>query len=221
MKEANARANIMRLIGEKNYLGAQLFLKQVEVDEQERNELLGVLAAALVDELSATRREDRERITYLRSVLSWVLREVPGLGSTYREQLRDREGRGDLLSDLSRGFRNFGDVARGRKSFSEGVEEAAGDVRRNLEDAGERVRSGEAGERTNEFLSSAERGIKEGLDQLGSFFRSMSEQVETRPDSESSKRDRDAAANAEAQRDVEDAEFEPEDEPEDIDVERE
>ncbi|MFP4376292.1 MAG: hypothetical protein ACLFP4_04550 [Spirochaetales bacterium] len=221
MKEANARANIMRLIGEKNYLGAQLFLKQAELDQQERNELLGLLAAAIVDELSATRREDRERVTYLRSVLSWVLREVPGLGSTYREQLRDREGRQDLLADLSRGLRNVGDVARGRKSFTEGVQDAADDVRRNFEDAGERVRSGEAGERTNEFFSNAERGIKEGLDQLGSLFRSMTEQMERRPDREGQDSDRDAAARAEADRDVEDAEFEPEDEPEDIDVERE
>jgi hypothetical protein len=211
----------MRLIGEKNYLGAQLFLKKAEVDEDERSELLGLLAAAVVDELSATRREDRERITYLRSVLSWVLREVPGLGSTYREQLRDREGRQDLLSDLSRGFRNFGDVARGRKSFSEGIEDAADDVRRNLEDAGERVRSGETGERTSEFLANAERGIKEGLDQLGSLFRSMTEQMEGRPEQQPRERDRDAAAKAEAERDVEDAEFEADDEPEDIDVERE
>jgi hypothetical protein len=209
----------MRLIGEKNFLGAQLYLKRAEIESDEREELIGLLAAAVVDELSLTRREDRERITYLRSVLSWVLREVPGLGSLYREQLREREGRTDLLGDVTRGFRNIGDVARGRKSFSEGVSDAADDMRRNFEDASERFRSGEASERAGDFLTNAEKSIKEGLDQIGNMFRSMTEQVETKrsesPPGPNSSFDQDGSP------DVEDAEFESSDESQDIDVERE
>ena len=238
MREANPRVHLNRLITDRNYLGAQLFLKEVELDTDERNELLGVLATAVVDELSRTRRDDRERLIYLRSILAWILREVPGLGSMYREQLRQASGGGDLLGEFSRGLRNLGDVASGRKSVDEGVTEAAEDARRNFEDAAERFRSGESAEGVNEFLSAAEKGIRQGIDQLGAFFRALNEEQENRGETgeegghegtASGEEARRAAARADSEQDVEDAEFTPEsdsdtgdseDSGEDIHVER-
>lgn len=236
MREANPRAHLTRLMSDRNYLGAQLYLKDAELDDDERNELLGMLASGVVDELSRTRRDDRERIVYLRSVLAWILREVPGLGSMYREQLRQVSGSNDLLSQFTRGIRNFGDVAAGRKSVGEGFNEAADDARRNFEDVTDRMRSGESGDQVSEFLSSAERGIRQGLDQLGAFFRAMNEEgppppgegrtggsaarpeAGEPPDDDGAR----AAARADSESDVEEAEFSEEpDEGQDIDVERE
>jgi len=235
MREANPRAHLTRLITDRNYLGAQLYLKQAELDAEERNELFGMLATAVVDELSRTRRDDRERIVYLRSVLAWILREIPGLGSLYREQLRGSAGGTDLLSEMARGLRNFGDVATGRKSVGEGLNEAADDARRNFEDTAERFRSGESGDRVNEFITGAEKGIRQGLDQLGEFFRAMNEGRESNGGSASgagaggsnhTAEDGRAAARADSERDVEDAEVSPEGDAtdnsaQDIHVERE
>lgn len=223
MREANPRAHLTRLLTDRNYLGAQLYLREAELERDERNELIGMLATAVVDELSRTRRDDRERIVYLRSVLAWILREVPGLGSMYREQLRTTAGGGDVVSQVARGFRTVGDVAAGRTSFSEAADEA----RQSFEDATERLRSGESSEQVNDFLQSAEKGIRDGLDQLGAFFRAMNEERDrsTRPgrDEEASTPDEEAraAARADSESDVEDAEFTPEGEAQDINVERE
>lgn len=223
MREANPRAHLTRLVSDRNYLGAQLYLREADLERDERNELLGMLATAVVDELSRTRRDDRERIVYLRSVLAWILREVPGLGSMYREQLRGSAGGGDVVSQFARGMRTFGDVAAGRTSFTDAADEA----RHNFEDATERFRSGESSDQINDFLSSAEKGIRDGLDQLGAFFQALNEDREPRegpaageeasaPDEEAR-----AAARADSESDVEDAEFAPEDEGQDINVERE
>lgn len=215
MKDVNPRARVQRLIGERNYLGAQLYLKEVEMATDERNELYGTLAAAVVDELSRTRREDRERIVYLRSVLAWILREIPGLGSVYREQLRAVASGNDPLTGVTRGIRNLGDIASGRKSVGEGLAEAAEDARRSFEDAADQLREEGPPDQVGEFLSAAEKGIRGGLDQLGAFFRAMNEQeVEADRGAEREDRDEDrrAAARADNEQDVEDAEFTPDDE---------
>lgn len=220
MKEANPRARVTRLVGDRNYLGAQLYLKQAELEPDDRDELMGMLATAVVDELSRTRRDDRERIVFLRSILAWILREVPGLGSFYREQLRSLQGGNGLLPEIGRGFRNFSDVASGRKSVSEGISEAADDARRTFEDAADRMRTEDGNDRVNDFLSSAEQGIRQGLDQLSAFFRTMNANGSDRPagplDDDGSV---DAAARADRDQDVEDAEFE--EGTQEINVERE
>jgi hypothetical protein len=224
------------LITDRNYLGAQLFLKEAELEKDERDELMGMLATSVVDELSRTRRDDRERLVYLRSILAWILREIPGLGSLYREQLRAATGGGDVLTEFTRGLRNFGDVASGRKSVGEGFSDAAEDARRNFEDAGERFRSGESGERVNEFFEAAEKGIRQGLDQLGAFFRAINEERPGEGEAasggaseEPTREEERAAARAAGEHDVEDAEFSSEEESssdseseaQDINVERE
>ncbi len=208
MREANPRAHVNRLINERNYLGAYLFLKETELERDEHVELVGVLASSVVDELSRTRREDRERIFFLRSILGWILRDVPGLGSLYREQLRDARAGNDWLGSVSRGFHNARDMATGRKSVSEGFQEAADEAKRNWEDAAESIRSGDTGSRLTEFLGSAESGIRQGLDQLSAFFRTLNEQAADGEKPDESQSDAERAARASADRDVEDADFE-------------
>lgn len=213
MKDVNPQARVNRLIEERNFLGAQLFLKEAEIADDERSELLGVLATAIVDELSRTRREDRERLAYLRSVLAWILREVPGLGGLYREQLREVSGNADAFADFRRSLRSLGDVASGRKSVSEGLSEASDEARRRFDDAAEQLRSGEPPEDVADFLAAAEKGIRGGLDQLSALFRAMNEDAEPKAEQHSQDDDGRAAAKADSEHDVEDADFSPEDGP--------
>jgi hypothetical protein len=210
MRDANPRAHVTRLISERNYVGAYLYLKEAELERAEYLELVGSLTAAIIDELSKTRRDDRERIYYLRSVLAWIFRDVPGLSSLYREQIRSAKGGSDLLEGLFRGVKNVGDVASGRKTMSDGIQDAAEDARRNVEDAADAVRGSDAGARIGEFLSSAERGIKTGIEQLGAFFRDLNTSgSDGEPESDVDQpSDTEQAARADADRDVEDAEYE-------------
>jgi hypothetical protein len=177
MRIADPRAHVTRLIENSNHLGAYLYLKDAGLEHEEYVELVGELAGAVVDELSRTRRDDKERIYFLRSILAWILRDVPGLGSLYREQLRESRGGGGagILGSVTRGFRNAGDVATGKKSVSEGLQDVADEVRQNMESAADSVNSGETGSRLNEFLNSAESGVRQGLDQLGDFFRTLND----------------------------------------------
>lgn len=221
MKEANPRAHVTRLIAECNYVGAYLSAKDDSFDALEQKELVGAIAASVVDELSKTRRDDRERVLYLRSVLAWVFRDVPGLSALYREQLREARGGGggDFLGPLVRGMQNVGDVATGRKSVQEGLQDAADEARRGVEETAESLRSSEPGAKAAEFLSFAEQRIRQGLDQLGAFFRTMNDGARSgepaagqdQAAGEQSKTDavRESAARADAGRDVEDAEYEP------------
>jgi hypothetical protein len=225
MREANPRAHVNRLIGERNFLGAYLYLKDADLERDEFVELVGLVAGSVVDELSRTRREDRERVYFLRSILAWILRDVPGLGSLYREQLREGRGGTDWLSSVGRGFRNARDVASGKKSVSEGIGEAAEDARRGFEDATDAWKSGEAGSRLTEFLGNAEAGIRQGLDQFGEFLRTLNEQSapgdgETGDAAEEGATDAESAARAHAKRDVEDAEYEEDSAEDDITIER-
>ena len=214
MREASPRAHVTRLIHESNFVGAYLFLKNAELEKDERDELVGLLASAVADEISQTRRDNKERIYFLRSVLAWILRDVPGLSSLYREQLREQTGGNDFLSTLSRGMRNIGDVATGRKRMSDGLQDAADEAKQNLEDAAQSIRSGEAKDRLGEFWNSAQDGLRTGLDQLGEFFRVLNEESdgEAKETEESPEQESDAAraARADKDRDVEDAEFTPE-----------
>jgi hypothetical protein len=214
MREASARAHVTRLIHESNFVGAYLYLKDAELEKEEHDELVGMLASSVAEEISSTRRDDKERIYFLRSILAWILRDVPGLSGLYREQLREQQGGNDLLSFFARGARNIGDVATGRKRVSDGIQDAADEAKRNLEDAAESIRSGETRDRLNQFFSSAQDGLRSGLDQLGAFFKELNEEAsddDTTTSESPEESDAASAARADTDRDVEDVEFTPDD----------
>lgn len=176
-------ASITRALDDKNFMGAYLLLRESSIDRAARYEYTGRIAATLVDELSRTRRDDRERIYYLRSLLAWIFRDVPGLAPLYREQLRAAAGGVDMLGGLARGVSNISDVAGGRKSVRDGIQDAADDAYRSAEYAADEFSSSETGEQVNHFLSAAEQGIRDGLTQLGHFFHAMNS-VDQAPDGE-------------------------------------
>jgi hypothetical protein len=164
-----------RLTREGNFLGAGMMLKHRTLSEEDEAERAGELAGAIVEELSSLdRRQDKERILYLRSILAWLFRDIPGLSSLYREQLQAAEGAPTgPMSDLYRNLRNFADVASGRKKFSEGAEETAENMRRNFEQATENLSSGNEG--FEQFVQAAEEGFKGGFAQFGELLKQFAE----------------------------------------------
>lgn len=150
------------LIHQKNYLGAYQYIRELDVERAERSAAIGLVVTAIVEDLSVQPRQNRERVIYLRSILSYVFKEYPGLASLYREQLRIAQGKDDLISEVFKGFRNVADVAAGRKTVNEGVEEAAEDLR----DGFERT----TGSSFDDLGRNAEKVIRDGLEQVGNFF---------------------------------------------------
>lgn len=193
-----------RLLSDRNYIAAYQYLKSSRLEEPRYSEYSGRIVSAVLLELSRTnKRDDPERQVFLRSILAWIFRDIPGLASIYREQVRIAQGANDPVSGVYQGLRTLNDVAAGRKSVSEGIEEAFGRIRDLADRASEEFRdrydelvgrgrsgenrAGEGGEDSgatdraggeqsrdrdvvNQFLESAERGITEGLHQLGNFF---------------------------------------------------
>lgn len=162
------------MVEERNYVGAYMAVKQSGLAEIDRSEITGKMVSAIVEELGrCTRRDERERAIYLRSLLAWIFRDFPGLSSLYREQVRIVHNRGDFASDMYQGLKNINDVAGGRKGVSEGIEETVSQVRQNLEDAAENFRAGDTGESFRSFVSAAETGIRDGLTQMGQIFEGL------------------------------------------------
>lgn len=165
---------VTKMVEKRNYVGAYMAVKQSALAELDRTEIVGEMASAIVDELSSvTRRQERERAIYLRSILAWIFRDFPGLSSLYREQVRLVHNRGDIASDMYQGFKNINDVASGRKAVSEGIEETVDQVRQNLEDAAESFRAGDTSESFRSFVSAAETGIRDSLTQMGRLFEGL------------------------------------------------
>lgn len=165
------------MIDEQNFVAAYMAVKQSGLSDVDRTEMSGQIVARIVDDLSrCTRREERERAIYLRSLLAWIFRDIPGLSSLYREQVRLVHNRGDLATDMYQGLKNINDVATGRKGVSEGLEDTVNQVRQNLEDAAENFRTGDTSESVRSFMSAAETGLRDGLTQIGKFFEGMNEQ---------------------------------------------
>ncbi len=184
---------IARYIGEKNYLAAYMTVKNGGLTEDEKIETTGRLVTKILDDLSLDSiKKNPERAVYLRSLLAWIFRDVPGLSSLYREQLRGVQDGGDPMMTLYKNLRVLNDVATGKKSFAEGVEESVDAVRRGFEDAPH----GDVSDSMKGFAEKAEDGVRRGFQQFTEFFDTITE---------SARRQNAARDNAERDADTTDA----------------
>jgi hypothetical protein len=147
---------------EQNYIAACLFLKKESLPEDARNEITGEVAKQVVDRLSV--EKNKEKILYLRSILVWLFKDVPGLASVYREQIRLTSDNPNLMRDFLKGARAFADVATGGGSeeFGEKVEEAT-----------ENLRPEAIQEKVRDFFSGAGIDVDEGIQKAKDFFDSL------------------------------------------------
>ena len=145
-------------LDDKNYIAAVLFLKKEDIPEDTRYEITGEVAAGIIDDIGS--EKNKERVLYLRSILAWLLKEVPGLASAYREQLRNASGNQALMREFIRGIRNFADV-----TTDGATEEVADNLRPDV-----------IQEKVKDFFSQAGVDIDDGIKKAQDFFENLSGQ---------------------------------------------
>ena len=155
------------LVQAENWLGAWSFLKAGQTSQAEQGALIGILATGLQHRLSEARKnDDREKISYLRSLLAWILRDYPGLASLYREQLRPSgiPGIPDGLQDI---WREFSDVISGRKTMDESFKERVRDAASHLS------AEGVDNDAFKTIARDAETELRKGMDGVREFLGSI------------------------------------------------
>jgi hypothetical protein len=146
---------------EQNYVAACLFLKNEELPDDARYETTGEVAKRVIDDLAL--EKNKEKILYLRSILVWLFKDVPGLASVYREQLRLASDGPNVVRDFMRGVRTFSDLATGGETVGEKVD----DMTENLKP--EAIQ-----EKVKDFFSDAGLDIDEGIKKAQDFFDNLS-----------------------------------------------
>lgn len=145
-----------------NYLGAYEVLKQLDISKAERAAYAGEILQAAIEDLAVSSKQSKEKTIYLRTIITYVSKEFPGLANIYREQLRIATGRDDVFAELFKGAKNVGDVATGKKTLEEGVEQAKEDIQSGFESM--------FGTSVESITKDAETFLTQGLEQLSSFF---------------------------------------------------
>ena len=158
---------INRLLGENNYIAVGMLIRKSDIADGEKFEALGLAVSSVVDALSG--EKNRERIVYLRSILSWFFREAPGLSHLYREQLRLIHGKSSAWQDFSNVFRFFKDLG-GDTSKSEGA--TASDTYEKAKDFSERLKGkGEDfQEQVKDFFAQSGIDLDDGIKRANEFF---------------------------------------------------
>ena len=167
-------------LSEKNYVAACLSLKNIEIDDMDKYEVTGEVAKCVVADLAS--EKNREKVLYLRSVLIWLFKDVPGLASVYREQLRLASNAANPVRDFVRGVQTFSDMATGGKSA---------DIEETVDDIAENLRPEAIQEKVKDFFSQAGVDIDEGIKKATDFFDSLSgrpKREEERPTDDADRR---------------------------------
>jgi hypothetical protein len=159
---------VKRLLAEANYVAVGMMIRASEAPDRMRYEALGLAVDSVVSALETEKQ--RERIVYLRTMLSWFFREAPGLSSLYREQLRLIHGRSGW-QDLSNIARFFTDLSSGGSS-SESFEERASSAKEFTERFKEK--SEDVQEQVKDFFTQSGIDLDEGLRRAGDFFETIS-----------------------------------------------
>lgn len=155
------------LLAEGNHLGAWVLIKQSGLDRTEEGILIGQLANGLISMIADARGHDnKEKQAYLRSLLSYMLKDWPGLASLYREQVRQALPSfvPENLQDL---WQEFSDVMSGRKTLDESM-------RQRMEEAGQKAREfGVDMDPLKDFARDAEREFRRGAEEVRDFLKNV------------------------------------------------
>lgn len=160
---------VKRLLAEKNYVAAGMLVRESEAPEKVRNESLGLAVTAVMDVLAD--EKNRERIVYLRTMLSWYFREVPELSRLYREQLRIIHGRSTPWQDISKIMQFFRDLGAGTqpgeppKSGAEQAKEFTDKFKEKGEEFQDQVK---------DFFAQSGIDLDEGMKRANDFFENLS-----------------------------------------------
>ncbi|MBT3275073.1 MAG: hypothetical protein HN368_18105 [Spirochaetales bacterium] len=161
MEKADIMEKVEGYLEEKNYLAACLYLKNEDLPDESRYELTGEVAKYVVEDLASER--NKEKILYLRSVLVWLFKDIPGLASVYREQLRLASGGPNLMRDFVRGVRNFSEFGSGAETFEEKIDDVTDNLKPEV-----------IQEKVKDFFSQAGTNFDDGIKKAQDFFDNLS-----------------------------------------------
>ena len=160
---------VKRLLSDSNYVAAGMIVRECEAPDKLRYEALGLAVGAAIDALTV--EKNRERIVYLRTILSWYFREVPELSRLYREQLRLIHGRNTPWQDLSKVMQFFRDLGAGSpdaeapKSGPERAKEFTDKFKEKSEEFQDQVK---------DFFAQSGIDLDEGMKRANDFFGTIS-----------------------------------------------
>lgn len=175
MENAPSQDRFFAYLDEKNFIAAYTYLKETFSDKQLKTELAGLLVNRIFDELDDPGiRARSERRLYYRSLLLWIFRDFPGLGVIYRGQLGKEKSATDLVSFIKKAATD----GITRDDVEAGIEKAFDDLKQNIDDATEQVKTGQAEEKVKDFFSRAEKGIRQGLRQVADVFETLTKPPE-------------------------------------------
>jgi len=160
--------DVRRLLDEKNFVGVGMVIRASSAPDSERFEALGLAIAAVNDALAG--EKNRERLAFLRTMLSWYFKEAPGLSHLYREQLRMIHGGGSGWNDLSRLFRMIRDFGSGGEATGSGPDiESTSERMRDFTDE-IKQKGEEFQDQVKDFFSASGIDLDEGMRRASEFF---------------------------------------------------
>ncbi len=164
-------SRFQELISNRNYLGSWMLLKESGLERTEEAIQTGVLASDLINAIAESRSPElREKQMYYRSLLSYILKDWPGLASLYREQTRPLLGGmsaglvPDHLSDL---WQDFSDVMSGRKNLDESFRQRMAETQNKAREFGVNL------DPLQEFAKDAERELRRGVDEVRDYLKNI------------------------------------------------
>ncbi|MFP4362380.1 MAG: hypothetical protein ACLFR1_00790 [Spirochaetia bacterium] len=177
MEIHNEEFNIHEAIAQENYISAVGYIKSYISDEKLRFEYIGLIAESLVSKLHAAKKvKDTERVLYYRSVLLWMLKEVPDLARIYKDLYRNPAGK-DPFRDFFAGLNSIFATGRQNDEFREDMEKTFDDIRENVKSAADNMKeSMNSEDPVGDVFREAENNLKTGLKQASDFFEELSKQ---------------------------------------------
>ena len=171
MEFEDFKEKFIQYLNEENYIAAYSNLRESKYSKMERNELAGILVNDLIKELDAIpTRGKSEKRTMLRSMLLWVFRDYPGLAQLYKNQLRSNDSdQRNLLTFLS----DMRDPDKARERVGEEVDNLFDNVKQNLDDTADDIKTGRAQDKMKDFIDQAEHNIRDGIRNLADIFESV------------------------------------------------
>jgi hypothetical protein len=150
---------------ESNYIAAYGYLREYLPEDSVRFEYGGKIAMAIIEEIDhlPPGKEGKQRLLYLRSILMWIFRDIPGLGGLYRDELKNAGERLDPIGDVVKNLQNLSKFISGGNASTEQVKDTFEVLRKNIDKTIEDLGGGDVQDQVKTFFSNVERGLRESV----------------------------------------------------------
>ncbi|MEW5815810.1 MAG: hypothetical protein AB1798_10515 [Spirochaetota bacterium] len=164
-------SDIEALIDGGNYLAAYLKIKNLPEDDPKKDELAGRVVMKIVEDLGNAQKKDaEEKVFYLRSLLIWIFKDVPGLSLIYRDQLKSSRKSSQPVLDFFNTLKEIGERPLQPQDVAQKIEETVLNIKQNIDDAAQRLNNDEVREQVRDLFTLAETGVREGLKQVSDII---------------------------------------------------